>query len=171
MPRLSLLITEVTWVELFQIAPNIKDALKSRIALNCSSLRATWVLLWYLKFVGDSQKPEHDECRSLSIKFARGRRSSLCTVVNFSPNPRDKYPARRVGTGDIGLFIGDDGGTALFARVVMLNVVVTVAVPGMTVAELNADVVWTGKPATAKEIGVVDVKPFAVGVTVMVIVA
>jgi hypothetical protein len=74
-------------------------------------------------------------------------------------------------TGDVGLSIGDDGGTALFASVVMVNVVVTVALPGMTVAGLNANVVRIGKPVTAKEIGVVDVKPFAVGVTVTVIVA
>jgi hypothetical protein len=55
----------------------------------------------------------------------------------------------------VGLSIGDDGGTALFASVVMVNVVVTVALPGMTVAGLNADVVRIGKPVTAKEIGVV----------------
>ncbi len=43
--------------------------------------------------------------------------------------------------------------------------------PGFTIGGLNINVVCAGNPDTVNEIGVVEVKPFAVGVTLMGIIA
>src|SRR5260370_3680020 len=73
--------------------------------------------------------------------------------------------------GDTGGSRGANGGAAPRAVVMIVNVVVAAAPPGVTVVELNVAVECAGKPATVKETALVNPSARDVGVTVITIIA
>src|SRR5260370_18476326 len=73
--------------------------------------------------------------------------------------------------GDTGGSRGANGGAAPRAVVMIVNVVVAAAPPGVTVVELKVAVECAGKPATVKETALVNPSARDVGVTVIKIIA
>jgi len=118
---------------------------------------------------GDQQQRQGHQSRVTTELWNTARQLHRIGANQQRCEPQKRQqPLQR--SGAVGGSIGTAGGISLLAVVVIVKVVVTAFVPGVTEVGLNTAVVRFGKPVTAKLLTAF-AKPLADGVTVIVIIA